>query len=1806
MKSKNRIFIILLLFVALAWQGYSYAQKQQITKAKSVSKIASPGLHIQEVLSDRILLEWVAPPFSIHRDPELGAVVEIQMGDLAPTHEPGTVQLPRVTELFDALPGNASVSLIESEFETINVGACLPMPEDFIVDRRPSSSSRDTVWANLDEQLDLSMKDRRLQTPKNSQLWPTKAVDIIEAGVYRGHRLLAFHLNPVQLNTETGEGRVLKRARIQVVRPNSSNNEIRLPDRANETFALRNLLGKLAETALPSRSPEAREAREQATLDDDFPVFNSSSWRIYVREDGIVRLTGEYLRTVGVPIEQITPWDLHIRNKGREIPIVVDGQEDGQFNDFDRIDFFGEPNMRTYIDEVPSLYQDPFSAENCYQLFWGDGQPGLRMGEVSGAWHTTWNTEIERSVRVKLHFERDRYFDRLSSTATYFGTDLTRKGPLALVSDNWFWGERIDALTSRDFEAYLPFPNPNAPYSFEPVIVRACLTGFSSNPGYNHYVTVSLNGLTDEGLTVGRQNANDPAPVWGGQSPVIFETTVGDTLDVENILTDDLINGSNIITVSVPGNAISGNSDKVLANWFEIEYERDMRARNSEFRFDFNKPVGDTVGYDIRGFPSADVQVWKIGHSRLTNLETRRVTPADESASWAVRFPLISDGPSDVLVFGENFVFQPFRMVPDTIQVDLRNHPGAEYVLIAYDPFLADTSLRILDSLRRLSFNNSVLTIPVSEVYEQFSGGLQTPYAIHDFLKYAYDNWNVRPTHCCLVGDAVLEQRENEIPGNQIPSFSPPTLQFGAATADYLQGCVSGPAWDIIPDIAVGRISSRTPQELSTYVGKILLYETDPDYENIFQSNVLMIADYFDPGPPRFDFVATYSEPTIKAMADSTPINVTRVYLDSLPAGQGPIRLREALREGCVAANYNGHGGGGVWSGSSLIDVGGVRLLNNRESFPFITNFTCYVGAFDDRSQASVLGEAFLFSRNNNGNLVGAIGFYSSSGVGWAIAGQSMQRKIYDVMLRPPAVTIGEASLMNKARWWSSGNSPLGWTSNYSMMMMMNLLGDPGLTLKIPGERIEPTILGETNVIDPIDSTGNRDSIRVVMTLPWEQDATSNSAAFVLPYNGDIYQESSFGVPALRSSHTPAFDETRVSSQFYTTRICTTEAMVLQDFVTTRGEVVVYVTNPILRRSAIGRFTIYLADSLQSVQIQNIKVEPGPVAFENEPFRIRVNVLHEDGIERVRFRGVFTPAQGPVQLDTLTMVEPEPGEFLTLRELGPYHFEGGSYRMKFFVTPVGGEEFESEYYDLRIDQEPDFNLIFLLSASPAERGGWRPYYYQPLTVQRSATSAILDTVIMRLTATRDSTYLESGDSVTVTVDSFASEYAFTNLSEGEFEREAWIPTSFQPGRWNVTVQVDPDSEYAEISETNNTRSFVINMPTYYPAARNIGTFTERPFGIGPHKYWSTTKHDTLELRIIPGVLPRDSAAVGYAQPRVLTPADTTVLGGKGLRVPFSQGTHGVFSALFDDSLGTLGGDFRAIATLKLEGRDTLRSRVPFNDYALYVKDPQLEQWIRARNATVTRVATDTMRITPPPADPRLDTLVVWQLNVTGEINSLGELGVFRVTDTEGPEVEVSVGGLRYTQGAIVPANPEIFATIRDNAGVQRSDTSFRLVLDGDTVSPSLITWNDTTWTANSLTAMFEPDLEPGDHLLQVIGTDNHGNVSIYDATFEVRSEFGIEWAINYPNPFAKNTTIAYVLTGVTDQFTEIKIYTVSGRHIRTLKDSERTTANYRTLIWDGRDEDGEEVANGVYFARIVAQQGDSKIEETVKLAKVRK
>jgi len=72
---------------------------------------------------------------------------------------------------------------------------------------------------------------------------------------------------------------------------------------------------------------------------------------------------------------------------------------------------------------------------------------------------------------------------------------------------------------------------------------------------------------------------------------------------------------------------------------------------------------------------------------------------------------------------------------------------------------------------------------------------------------------------------------------------------------------------------------------------------------------------------------------------------------------------------------------------------------------------------------------------------------------------------------------------------------------------------------------------------------------------------------------------------------------------------------------------------------------------------------------------------------------------------------------------------------------------------------------------------------------------------------------------------------------------------------------------------------------------------------------------------------------------------------------------------------------------------------------------------------------------------------------------------------------------------------------------------------------------------------------------------------------------------NYPNPFNPETTISFSLKEPAN--VSIEIYNVQGKLVRTLVNEERTAGNY-TVIWDGRDSGGRNVASGVYYYRMRA------------------
>jgi plastocyanin len=72
---------------------------------------------------------------------------------------------------------------------------------------------------------------------------------------------------------------------------------------------------------------------------------------------------------------------------------------------------------------------------------------------------------------------------------------------------------------------------------------------------------------------------------------------------------------------------------------------------------------------------------------------------------------------------------------------------------------------------------------------------------------------------------------------------------------------------------------------------------------------------------------------------------------------------------------------------------------------------------------------------------------------------------------------------------------------------------------------------------------------------------------------------------------------------------------------------------------------------------------------------------------------------------------------------------------------------------------------------------------------------------------------------------------------------------------------------------------------------------------------------------------------------------------------------------------------------------------------------------------------------------------------------------------------------------------------------------------------------------------------------------------------------------SYPNPFNAQTRISFNLPEA--GLVSLAVYDIAGRSIRTLVNEYRP-AGIAAVTWDGRNNNGEQLASGIYFVRMIA------------------
>ena len=238
---------------------------------------------------------------------------------------------------------------------------------------------------------------------------------------------------------------------------------------------------------------------------------------------------------------------------------------------------------------------------------------------------------------------------------------------------------------------------------------------------------------------------------------------------------------------------------------------------------------------------------------------------------------------------------------------------------------------------------------------------------------------------------------------------------------------------------------------------------------------------------------------------------------------------------------------------------------------------------------------------------------------------------------------------------------------------------------------------------------------------------------------------------------------------------------------------------------------------------------------------------------------------------------------------------------------------------------------------------------------------------------------------------------------------------------------------------------------------------------------------------------------------------------------------------------------------------------------------------------------------------RFETRSVGTIRATTD--RLGPITLLHSDDTVPPDIQLTIGNQQhFVQGDATDAEPLIGATLTDPSGLDYLTRPLLLEIGSafgeyERIDPEAYQVTHHSGSNQLVLTYASPELEPREYELRLTASDVHGNTDTERVTFRVHDTLQLLSFLNYPNPFPRKTTLTCELTAPADSLV-VKIYTLSGRLIREL--SIPATPGFLMVEWDGRDADGVEVANGVYYAKLrIAREGEKDITEILKMMKLR-
>ncbi|MBI5301002.1 MAG: hypothetical protein HY868_02615 [Chloroflexi bacterium] len=838
-----------------------------------------------------------------------------------------------------------------------------------------------------------------------SQVYPASTVRLVSFGTWRSQRYALIEFAPLQYNAASRQLIFHRRLRVELTftYPGGARSSM-LGQPINEGF-FEPMLARSIVNYSSAKNWRSRAKPTQAVRPPRATQVNAAGpwYKIAVSDDGIYQITCAQFANAGINLTTLDPRTLKIFKQGNEIAIQVLGQDDGHCDGGDVVLFYGQAARTKYTNT------------NIYWFTFG-GAAGKRMTQRDGSGTGTLVTTFTASV----HLEKDwQYIPYL---------------PRAEDSDHWYWLSAPNPYdpdhngdpTSVDYA----FALPNLASGLFTATLQIRIAGFSAS---DHQTLTYINGHLLDDTT------------WNGNVERVAAFNFP-----QNYL--DAITNTIRIKESLP------SPNRIDINHYDVGYAGTLTAIGDTRRF--GQTATGAWQYQVNGFTLPTIQGFDITNpfdvAQITN-----ATVSSAGLNYTFQFADTLTAPRTYLALTTAQFKSPASIALDSPS-DLRNASnGADYIIIAYGDFIPNiqplATFRTAQGMR-------VKIVDVQDVYDEFSDGLMDAQAIHDFLQWAYTNWqSPAPAYVLLVGDGNFDFKNNY--GFGEPNFIPPYLRFvdpwaGETASD--NRLVAFNATNALPSMAIGRLPADSAADVATMVNKILGYEQNAP-GGAWRSTITFVSDNAYQTNGTLDNAGNFWNLSDQIAGNSnyvpSTLTVDRIYFNpcnsqtypqcALAYSAYPTNtatkngILAAINDGRLIVNYLGHSAIQFWAGEQLFGVADLPALTNQNKLPVFLAMTCYDGYFH------FPGVPSLAEKNVRLAGGGALASWSASGLGVASGHDYLNRGFFQAVFRDRIREIGPAAIAGKMYLWVNSGG-----ANHDLLDTFTLLGDPASRLYLPAPNI--------------------------------------------------------------------------------------------------------------------------------------------------------------------------------------------------------------------------------------------------------------------------------------------------------------------------------------------------------------------------------------------------------------------------------------------------------------------------------------------------------------------------------------------------------------------------------------------------------------------------------------------------------------------------------------------------------------------------------------------------------------------------------